>query len=144
MQNYFYSAKQINELRSAAQYYKLYAPAEFWSSPASVLQKACNGCGPERWSVNKRAAITAVFEPYAAAFAIHDVRFTYQLGTCKQANKELLKNLRKIWSKRFGFFRWISPVAWIERFRVLPFIYAAVTLGGERAWQEAMGGADDN
>ena len=137
MQKTFYTAKQINELRIEAQLYKLSAPAEFWCSTASVLQKACNGCGPERWSVNKREAITAVFAPYAVAFAIHDVRFTYQLGTYKQANKELLKNMRKIWSKRFGFFRWVSPTALIERFRVIPFIFAAVTLGGERAWQEA-------
>ena len=147
MQKYFYTAKQINELRTAAQYYKLDAPRYFWVKTAMELKKVCNGCGPERWSMTKREAVTAAFKPYEACFAIHDVRFHYGYGTVKLANKELIKNLRKVWRKRFGIWRWVSPASWIERFRVIPFIYATVTAGGERAWQEAQesrGGTDDH
>lgn len=133
----FYTEKKINELRLEAQFYKLKAPKTFWAKSALELKYICNGCGPERWDVDKRKALTTVFAPYEACFAIHDVRFSYQIGTVKQANKELLKNLRKVWRKNFGFWRWLSPIAWIERFRVIPFIYAAVTAGGNRAWQEA-------
>lgn len=137
MQKQFYTSKQINELRTASQFYKLSAPAEFWTKTAMELKTVCNGCGPERWDIDKRKALTTVFSPYEACFAIHDVRFGYQIGTVKQANKELLKNLRKVWRKNFGFWRWLSPIAWIERFRVIPLIYAAVTAGGNRAWEEA-------
>lgn len=132
----FYTAKQINELRTAAQHYTLSAPSVFWQKTADELKYACNGAGPERWSEVKRRALTGALKQYEAAFAIHDVDFEYHIGSVKYANKRLRKNMLKIWRKNFGVFRWFKRSARVERLVVIPVIYAAVAIGGTEAWEE--------
>ena len=133
----FYTAKQINELRTSCQHYKLDAPMEFWTKTADELKLACNGAGPDRWSEIKRRALTGALKQYEPAFAIHDVEYEYHIGNQKIADKRLLRNMRRIWRKDFGMFRWLSLPALIERFKVIPFVYAAVALAGGQAWKEA-------
>jgi hypothetical protein len=132
----FYTREEIIDLRIAAQHYKLKGPAEFWQLPAEELQKICNGAGPDRWSTLKRRAVTAAIGGmYESAYAIHDVEYEFQLGSQKQADKNLRKNMIRIWKKHFGWRRWISLRALRERFKVIPFVYLAVVLGGSPAWK---------
>lgn len=132
----FYTAHEINHLRTAAQYYKLDAPAEFWQKVADELKYACNGAGPDRWSEIKRRALTNALKPYEAAFAIHDVEYEYKIGNQRVSDKRLRKNMIKIWRKNFGFWRWFSRAGRIERLVVIPSVYAAVAIGGSQAWKE--------
>lgn len=131
----FYTAKEINELRSAAQFYKLDAPTEFWRRVASELKYVCNGAGPDRWSELKRRALTDALKMYEPAFAIHDVEYEYRLGTQRKSDRRLKKNMIKIWRKNFGLWRWFSRAGRIERLVVIPTVYAAVAIGGGQAWE---------
>ena len=133
----FYSAKKINELRGAAQFYKLDAPAEFWTKTADELKYACNGAGPERWSDLKREALTHALIAYEPAFAIHDVEYEWHIGDQRTADKRLKHNMVKIWRKNYGIFRWFTRYGRIERLVVIPAIYAAVAIAGSRAWEDA-------
>lgn len=133
----FYTAKEINQLRTTAQYFKLDAPQEFWEKTATTLKKYCNGAGPERWDDLKRKALTSALKSYEAAFAIHDVDYEYKVVTQKQADKRLKKNMVKIWRKNFGIWRWFSKAGRVERLIVIPSVYAAVALAGSQAWKES-------
>ena len=131
----FYTSKQINELRTASQFYKLSAPAEFWNKTAMELKKVCNGAGTDKWSENKRKALTAALKPYESAIAIHDVDYEYQEVSKKEADKRLKKNMLKVWRKNYGFWRWFNRGARIERLIIIPAVYAAVVVGGSDAWE---------
>lgn len=133
----FYTAQEINALRSAAQFYKLHAPVSFWSKPADELKYACNGAGPDRWREINRRALTQALKPYEAAFAIHDVEYEYKIGSQRASDKNLRKNMIRIWARNFGLWRWFCIAAWIERFKVIPFVFLAVTLRGGQAWKES-------
>ena len=133
----FYTAQEINELRTSCQHYKLEAPYVFWTKTAKELRKACNGAGPDRWDACKRRAVTAALKQYEPAFAIHDVEYEYKVGTQKEADVRLYKNMVRIWKRDFGALRWLSIPALIERFKVIPFIYTIVALGGSLAWKES-------
>ena len=138
MANRFYKAQEINKLRSDSQCYNLKAPTEWWKMTGSQLTDICNGCGPERWSLEKRKALTSALGRYEATFAIHDLMYDLQDKYTKaEADKTLYANMKKIWAKDFGIWRWFSIGALIERFRVIPFVYAAVALGGGKAHKEA-------
>lgn len=132
---YFYTAKQINELRTAAQFYKLNAPRNFWVKTAMELKKCCNGAGAEAWSENKRKALTAALKPYEAPIAIHDVDYEYQEVSKKDADKRFKQNMLKVWRKKYGFWRWFNRGARIERLIIIPAVYAAVVVGGNDAWE---------
>lgn len=134
----FYTTKEINQLRTAAQHFKLDAPQEFWEKTAATLKKYCNGAGPERWNDLKRKALTSALKAYEAAFAIHDVDYEYQVVNQKQADKRLKKNMVKIWRKNFGIWRWFSKAGRVERLIVIPSVYAAVALAGSQAWKESI------
>lgn len=136
-QKTFYTAKEINELRTSCQHYKLEAPAVFWTKTAVELQEVCNGAGPDRWNNLGRKIATAALKQYAPAFAIHDVEYEYNIGTQKESDIRLYKNMVRIWKRDFGMLRWLSIPALIERFKVIPFIYAAVAVGGSPAWEDA-------
>ena len=133
----FYTAHEINELRSAAQFYNLEAPAEYWRIVADELKYICNGAGPDRWSELKRRALTSALKIYEPAFAIHDVEYEYRIGTQQKSDKRLKKNMIKIWRKNFGLWRWFSRAGRIERLVVIPTVYTAVAIGGGQAWEDA-------
>lgn len=139
-----YTEKDIIHLRASARHYKLTAPDEFWSKSTFVLCDVCNGAGPERWSEDKRKALTEALSIYETAFAIHDVDYRYHVTTQKAADKRLYKNMIKIWRKNFGIWRWLSKAGRIERLVVIPAIYAAVILGGNQAWEESENNEQDN
>ena len=131
----FYTAKQINELRIEAQFYKLSAPYAFWSKTAMELKKVCNGAGSEAWSENKRKALTAALKPYEAPIAIHDVDYEYHEVEKAEADKRFKKNMLKVWKRKYGFFRWLNRGARVERLIIIPAVYTAVVLGGNDAWE---------
>lgn len=132
---YFYSIDDMESLRLLAQYYKLDAEA-LYALPLTYLCKVCNGAGAERWSDVKRKALTYALRRYEPAFAQHDVDYAMQVP--KQiADKRLLNNMKKIWAKDFGFFRWIKPSARVERLVIIPAVFAAVALAGDSAFEAA-------
>lgn len=132
---YFYTAKQINELRIEAQFYKLSAPYAFWAKTAMELKKVCNGAGSEAWSENKRKALTAALKPYEACIAIHDVDYEYHEIDKSAADKRFKQNMLKVWRKKYGFWRWLNRGARVERLIIIPAVYAAVVVGGNDAWE---------
>ena len=104
----FYTAKQINELRSAVQYYKLSAQTEFWSSPVAVLQKVYNGCGPEHWCSRFRGFTTALLVQFEPAALVHDWEYSYSTKTYwafTAANSRFLYNCIRIAVLDYGFSR---------------------------------------
>ena len=128
--DYFYTLEQIHALRGLAEFYALEVPEGFWRLNLKQLRAWCNGCGPERWSEIKRKALTAALARYEAAFLVHDV--AYSLGKSqKRADRQLLRNMRKIFRRDYGFFWWLSKAGWLERITVIPAVYAAVRFGGE-------------
>lgn len=131
----FYTSKQINELRTSSQHYKLDAPAVFWTKTAMELKKVCNGAGTDKWSENKRKALTAALKPYESAIAIHDVDYEYQEVSKAEADKRFKQNMLKVWRKNYGFWRWLNRGARIERLIIIPAVYAAVVVGGNDAWE---------
>lgn len=133
----FYTAKEVNQLRTACQHYKLDAPTVFWTKTANELKQVCNGAGPERWDELKRKALTDALKPYEPAFAIHDVEYEYKPNTQRVADKRLKKNMVRIWRKNFGLWRWLSKAGRIERLIIIPTVYTAVVLGGGNAWEDA-------
>lgn len=133
----FYTAKQINEIRTSCQHYNLDAPIEFWTKTADELKYVCNGAGPDRWSEVKRRALTGALKQYEPAFAIHDVEYEYHIGTQRKSDKRLKRNMLKIWRKNFGIWRWFSRAGRIERLVIIPTVYAAVAIGGGQAWEDA-------
>lgn len=132
----FYTAVQINALRSTAQKYNLDAPDVFWEKVADELKHACNGVGPERWDVGKRRALTDALSLYEPVFAIHDIEYHYGTGSRIEADKRMYTNMLRVWRKTFGALRWIKPKAWAERFKIIPVVFSVVT-SGEKAWEEA-------
>ena len=136
---YFYTISQIDALRRQVEAYGLEVPDGFWRLSIRQLQVFCNGAGPERWSELKRKALTAALSRYETAFMVHDV--CYEIGiTQKDADAMMLRNMRKIFRRDYGFFWWLSKAAWLERLTVIPVVYAAVRFGGEDAYTEAQKG----
>ena len=131
-----YSIEEIEQLRLAAKHYNLDASERFFSADPELLRLSLNGCGPARWSTNKRKALTEALKRYEATFAVHDDDYSPpHLMTRKQADKRLKRNMIKVWKKDFGFWRWFSYAGLIERFFVIRTIYNVVMLGGKEAWE---------
>jgi hypothetical protein len=124
------------------EYYGLEVPEEYWGLSLFKLQSYCNGCGPERWSVGKRKALTAALSRYEVAFFVHDICY----GLMKdrdEADKMLLRNMKIIFRRDFGMFWWLTKTGWAERIGIIPVVYGLVALGGDDAHAEAQkdGGA---
>ena len=138
----FYTVQRIDALRRMVEFYGLEVPDEFWSLSLIKLQKICNGCGPASWSSGKRKALTAALSRYEAAFFVHDV--CYELMKDRtEADRMLLRNMRTIFRRDFGFFWWLTKTGWAERIGIIPVVYALVAFGGDNAYVEAQkdGGA---
>lgn len=132
---YFYTAEEMADLQIAAKFYKLDAKV-FLTMPPEFLIKVCNGIGAERFSDLKRKAMTLALKRYEACAAIHDLDYFLQVGQ-KKADKRLLKNMKKVWKKDFGILRFFRPTARIEKRVVIPAVFAAVALCGDKAYTEA-------
>lgn len=131
-----YSIEDIEQLRLAAKHYNLDASERFFTANPELLRLSLNGCGPARWSVSKRKALTDALKRYEATFAVHDDDYSPpHIMTRKQADKRLKRNMIKVWKKDFGFWRWFSYAGLIERFFVIRTIYNVVMLGGKEAWE---------
>lgn len=135
----FYTIQRIEALRRTVEFYGLEVPEGFWRLSLVKLQAYCNGCGPERWSAMKRRALTAALSRYEAAFFVHDI--CYELMTDRdEADKMLLRNMRAIFHRDFGFFWWLKKTGWAERIGIIPVVYGLVAWGGDDAHAEAQEG----
>jgi hypothetical protein len=135
----FYTLEEIKTLREKVRYYNLDLPANYTSLTDVELQTICNGIGPEDWSEDKRKALTDILQRYAPAAFLHDVAYT--VSVCRlAADNQFLRNMKRIWAKDFGFWRWFRPSARIERRVIIPAVYAAVVLGGQEAFENAKKG----
>ncbi|MBE6355798.1 MAG: hypothetical protein E7058_01640 [Lentisphaerae bacterium] len=142
IEEHFYTMQRIDALRKTVEFYGLEVPLEFWNLSLPKLQKYCNGCGAENWSVIKRQALTAALSRYEAAFFVHDI--CYELMTDRaEADKMLLRNMRAIFRRDFGLFWWLTKRGWAERIGIIPVVYGLVAWGGEDAYQAARKDGDE-
>lgn len=132
----FYSIEEMENLRNLASYYELDGVETLYAVPLSYLCRVCNGAGVECWSDIKRKALTFALRRYETAVLIHDVDYSTQIGR-HTADMRLLRNMRKIWKKDFGIFRWFRPSARIERRVIIPAVFAAVAIAGGSAYEAA-------
>jgi hypothetical protein len=60
-----------------------------------------------------------------------------------EADRMLLRNMRAIFRRDFGFFWWLTKTGWAERIGIIPVVYGLVAWGGDDAYAEAQkdGGA---
>ena len=86
-------------------------------------------------SKSSRAHLTHTLSRYAPSFAIHDADYDTHEITRKEADKRMRRNMLKIWSKDFGFWRWFSFAGIFNRVIVIPGVYSAVRQYGEHAWK---------
>jgi hypothetical protein len=134
-----YTVSEMKQIRFSADALGLYAPPLFWELPESELVKICNGCGPEFFPDWARELADFIYRKYRAAIAIHDVEYEESDGTeisrC-EADTNFYENCLIIWNKRFGWSRWINPVALYER-KKIRLAYRALYYCGTVAWISA-------
>jgi hypothetical protein len=135
IEEHFYTAQKIDALRRTVEFYGLEVPDGFWRLTLPELQRICNGCGPESWSIGKRKALTAALSRYEAAFFVHDICYEL-MADREEADKMMLRNMRTIFRRDFGMFWWLKKTGWAER-SVIGVTYALVALGGDDAHAEA-------
>lgn len=135
----FYSAQEIQCIRSNAKDQNLEAPDLFWRCPAEDLVTICNGCGSENLPQSLRKILSWIYRNYTAAHCIHDFDYTLSDGsdsTFEAVNLRFYKNLRIIWKEKYGLLRWINPVAlWgLKKIRIA---FKTVSVYGKSAWLAA-------
>lgn len=138
----FYTIEEVSAIRRQVEALGLETPEGFWRLSLKTLQRYCNGCGADAMPEYQRRVLTAALSMYEAAFFVHDV--CYELMTDRaEADKMLLRNMRKIVKYHFGTFWFLKRSAWIERLAVIPPVYGIVALAGGKAHSEAQkdGGA---
>ena len=98
---------------------------------------ACNGCGPESWSEEKRRKLTKWLAIFALAFNVHDCRFEYDNDGSREkfdyANSELEKNCYLLADQKYS---WWNPMRYLAR-RGGRLVYKACDMFGWDAYQEA-------
>ena len=99
---------------------------------ANALRE-CNGCGAEwmpRWM---RRFLSWLLKLFAAAFAIHDMRYWRNEGDRHEWDDEFETNCRAIARDKYT---WYHPMRYIC-YWVARRLRVALTIGGELAWKEA-------
>ena len=132
-----YSINDIKVMQKEAKALQLNVDPAFLSWKWQKLQKVCNGVGAEAWPEELREKISEIFSDYRTAYADHDVAYTTHAVPKFAADKRMLKNSLVIWKNRWGFWRFFRPKARAERVLLLA-AYAAVKVGGLKAWEEAV------
>lgn len=109
------------------------------SIPDQDFANACNGCGPESWPQERRAKFDKWLATFAAAFDVHDCRFTFGNDGSRErfdyANDELEKNCRLLAD---GKYAWYNPLRYFARNRA-HLIGEACRMFGWDAWKAAHG-----
>ena len=139
--------RQINSLFRNYKYqverYGLEIPDGYYQLNLRQIQRYANGCGSEAMSEIKRKALTAALKMYEAAFFIHDI--CYEIMSDKEkADYMMKKNMITIMKHDFGTFWFLTKKGLVERFFVIPSVYATVVLCGGRAYQEAKENDSEN
>ncbi len=84
--------------RNQAQKLNLAAPEKYWTMPAAMLAKICNGYGPDAWPQPCRDVLTWIYRDMPVSSQIHDVRYDYSDGSAdgrQAADAEMLENMIK-------------------------------------------------
>lgn len=90
--------KEVLNGRNRARKLNLSAPEEYWTMPAAMLAKICNGYGPDAWPQTCRDILTWIYRNMPVSSQIHDVRYDYSDGSADgrlAADAEMLKNMIK-------------------------------------------------
>lgn len=134
-----YSIAEIKQIRLQADELGLYAPPLFWELPESELVKICNGCGAESMPEWSRELLTWLYRNYTAAHCIHDAEYELSDGTeisrC-EADAEFYENCLVLWKHKYGWSRWINPIA-LYGLKKIRLAYRALQCCGRPAWKEA-------
>lgn len=134
-----YTLDEIRFMQTQAKNLQLKYPEVFLTMPPEELNDLINGYGPERWPETIRQIISWFFRHYPTPAAIHDVRYSTADGmepTRKAADAEFAANLHLVWKNRYGWLRFINPLAIYDAVK----LRAASTLTsqfGRHAWQES-------
>ena len=134
-----YSLTEIKAMQRSAVELELLCPDYFLQMPPDQLQKIANGYGPERWPESCRKAIGWFFRHYTVPAAVHDVRYEFSDGmepTRRAADAEFRANLQLVWQQRYGWLRWVNPVAIYDLIK-LQTASQLTSEFGRRAWLEA-------
>lgn len=134
-----YTLSELHEIRNQAWETGLSAPKSFWHRSLVKLQMICNGCGSESMPEWSREVLTWLYRNYAGAHCIHDYRYEYSDGTeinrCA-ADREFNENCIKLWERKYGWSRWINPVALYGRNKIR-LAYKALYYNSRDAWLAA-------
>lgn len=111
---------------------KLYAPEEFWTLPAGIKARICNGCGRDGWK-GKLIPDHLLFLSITAACDIHD--FMYYIGKTlddkEAADRVFLNNMLRIIE---------SDSVWIlkrsRRHLAVDYYGSVVDFGGPSFWAD--------
>lgn len=134
-----YTEIEIENLRKQAKEAGLSAPDWYWSTNTAALTVICNGCGAESFPEWCRELLTWLYRNYAPAHNIHDCRYEESDNMYSSrllADDEFRDNCIILWERRYGWSRWINPVALYARNKIR-LAYNALRLCGIYAWQEA-------
>ena len=134
-----YSAVEIEQIRTTACKNNLTAPSIFWSYSAQHLRQICNGCGAEDAPEWVRDILTWIYRHYTAAHCIHDCDFELSDGadeTLVRVNARFYNNCLLLWKYKYGFTRWVNPVALWGR-KKIRLAHKALVLFSEDAWLDA-------
>ena len=116
---------------------KLYGAGFVLSLTNEKVASACNGCGPESWPPEKRAALGAWLRTFTPAFHVHDCRFTYDNDLSavkfKTANDELEENCLLLADLKYG---WYNPCRYIARHKG-HLVAMMCRIFGWSAWEDA-------
>ena len=134
-----YSAVEIEQIRTTACKNNLTAPSIFWSYSAQHLRQICNGCGAEDAPEWVRDILTWIYRHYTAAHCIHDCDFELSDGadeTLDSVNARFYNNCLLLWKYKYGFTRWVNPVA-LWGLKKIRLAYKALNMFSDEAWMDA-------
>lgn len=112
---------------------------KYWLSGWYLLQnkgvclQECNGMGPEWMPAWLRLLLSRMFELFAPAFAIHDMRYWQHKATRHKWDDELEHNCRVIITNTY---KWYNPKRQIGYWAAHQ-IRVALAVGGDIAWIQA-------
>lgn len=116
-----YTPEEIIQFQADARKWQMRYPAEFMDYPPEKIAGIANGYGPDRWPEPLRDFISWIFRHYPIPGVIHDLRYELSDGasaTRHAADAEFAANLQINYRQRYGWSRYINPVAWYAKLKI--------------------------
>lgn len=132
-----YSITEIKEMQEEARSLNLNVDPAFLNWKWGKLRQVCNGVGAESWPEELREKLSIIFDDYRTAYADHDVGYATHRHTKAVVDRRMRDNSLRLWKNKWGFWRFVRPKARAERVLLLA-AYAAVKVGGLKAWEAAV------